>query len=234
MPLVYQGRHKMPPDKPCRPGEKDLCHISYHTGHLNLCASKDYNAPGDLHMVDKRIAELRAHMDKTVQVFEHELVKLRTGRATPAMVEDVKVDYYGTHTPLKHLARITAPEPDLIIIQPFDKSQVRAIEKAIQAANLGFNPIVDGDLLRIKVPRLTEERRKELAKVIREKAEEAKVALRNIRRDAKDHIDKEKKDGTLSEDDHGRLLKELDKVTHEYTAKIDETAQAKEKQLMSV
>ncbi len=185
-------------------------------------------------MVDKHIAELKAHMDKTIQVFEHELIKLRTGRANPAMVEDVKVDYYGTHTPLKHLARITAPEPDLLVIQPFDKSQVHAIEKAIQAANLGFNPVVEGDLLRIKIPRLTEERRKELSKIIREKAEEAKVALRNIRRDVKEKLDKEKKDGTLSEDDHDRLMKELDKVTHEYTAKVDAAAQAKEKQLLSV
>ncbi len=185
-------------------------------------------------MVDKHIVELKAHMDKTIQVFEHELMKLRTGRANPAMVEDVKVDYYGTHTPLKHLARITAPEPDLIVIQPFDKSQVHAIEKAIQAANLGFNPLVEGDLVRIKIPRLTEERRKELSKIIREKAEEAKMALRNIRRDVKEKLDKEKRDGTLSEDDHDRLIKELDKVTHEYTAKIDQAAQAKEKQLLTV
>jgi ribosome recycling factor len=185
-------------------------------------------------MVDKHIAELKTHMDKTIQVFEHELIKLRTGRANPAMVEDVKVEYYGTHTPLKHLARITAPEPDLIVIQPFDKSQVHAIEKAIQAANLGFNPVVEGDLLRIKIPRLTEERRKELSKIIREKAEEAKIALRNIRRDVKEKLDKEKKEGILSEDDHERLIKELDKVTHEYTAKVDAAAQAKEKQLLSV
>ncbi|MCS7197575.1 MAG: ribosome recycling factor [Candidatus Bipolaricaulota bacterium] len=185
-------------------------------------------------MVDKHIAELKAHMDKTMQVFEHELMKLRTGRANPAIVEDVKVDYYGTHTPLKHLARITAPEPDLIVIQPFDKSQVHAIEKAIQAANLGLNPIVEGDLLRIKIPRLTEERRKELSKIIHEKAEEAKMALRNIRRDVKEKLDKEKKNGTLSEDDHERLMKELDKVTHEYAAKVDQAAQAKEKQLLTV
>lgn len=185
-------------------------------------------------MMDKRIAELKAHMDKTMQVFEHELMKLRTGRANPVLVEDVKVEYYGTHTPLKHLARIIAPEPDLIVIQPFDKSQVHAIEKAIQAANLGFNPMVEGDVLRIKIPRLTEERRKELSKIIHEKAEEAKVALRNIRRDVKEKLDKEKKDGVLSEDDHDRLMKELDKVTHEYTAKVDQAAQAKEKQLLTV
>jgi ribosome recycling factor len=185
-------------------------------------------------MPDKHVTELKARMDKTMQVFEHELVKLRTGRANPAMVEDVKVDYYGTHTPLKHLARITAPEPDMIVIHPFDKTQVHAIEKAIQAANLGFNPTVDGELLRIKVPRLTEERRKELSKVIHDRAEESKVALRNIRREIKEHLDKEQKDGKVSEDDHDRVMKEIEKVTHEYTAKIDQTAQAKEKQLMSV
>lgn len=185
-------------------------------------------------MEDKHIVDLKARMDKTLQVFEHELVKLRTGRANPAMVEDVKVDYYGTHTPLKHLARIAAPEPDLLVIHPFDKTQVHAIEKAIQAANLGVNPTVDGDLLRIKIPRLTEERRKELSKVIHDKAEEAKVALRNIRREIKESLDKEKKDGKISEDDHDRVMKEIDKVTHDYTAKIDQTAQAKEKQLLSV
>jgi len=185
-------------------------------------------------MVDKHIVELKARMDKTIQVFEHELVKLRTGRATPAMIEDVKVDYYGTHTPLKHLARIAAPEPDLLVIHPFDKTQVHAIEKAIQAANLGFNPTVEGELLRIKIPRLTEERRKELSKVIHDKAEESKGALRNIRREIKEHLDKEQKDGTLSEDDHDRIMKEIDKVTHEYTAKIDQMAQAKQKQLLSV
>ncbi len=185
-------------------------------------------------MPDAHIAELKARMDKTIQVFEHELVKLRTGRANPAMVEDVKVDYYGTHTPLKHLARITAPEPDMIVIYPFDKTQVHAIEKAIQAANLGFNPTVDGELLRIKVPRLTEERRKELSKVIHDKAEESKVALRNIRREIKEHLDREQKDGKISEDDHDRVMKEIEKVTHEYTAKIDQTAQTKEKQLLSV
>lgn len=185
-------------------------------------------------MVDKHIADLKARMDKTLQVFDHELQKLRTGRANPAMVEDVKVDYYGTHTPLKHLARITAPEPDMLLIQPFDKTQIQAIERAIQAANLGLNPTVDGDLLRIKIPRLTEERRKELSKVIHDKAEEAKVALRNIRREIKEQLDKEQKDGKISEDDHDRVMKELEKVTHDYTAKITQAAQAKEKQLMSV
>ncbi len=185
-------------------------------------------------MADKHIVELKARMDKTLHVFEQELQKLRTGRANPVMVEDVKVDYYGTHTPLKHLARITAPEPDMLLVQPFDKTQMQSIEKAIHAANLGLNPTVDGEILRIKIPRLTEERRKELGKVIHDKAEEAKVALRNIRREIKEHMDREKKDGVLSEDDHGRLQKELDKVTHEYTAKIAQAAQAKEKQLLSV
>jgi ribosome recycling factor len=200
---------------------------------LNQATPKGYNITV-ISMPDEHIAELKARMDKTIQVFEHELVKLRTGRANPAMVEDVKVDYYGTHTPLKHLARMTAPEPDMIVIYPFDKTQVHAIEKAIQAANLGFNPTVDGELLRIKVPRLTEERRKELSKVIHDKAEESKVALRNIRREIKEHLDKEQKAGKISEDDHDRVMKEIEKVTHEYTAKIDQTAQTKEKQLLSV
>ena len=184
--------------------------------------------------MDKHLEELKAHMDKSITSFEHELVKLRTGRATPAMIEDVKVDYYGAPTPLKHVAHISAPEADSLVIKPFDKGQLQAIQKAIQIANLGFNPIVESDLVRIKVPRLTEERRKELSKHIKEKGEESKVALRNIRRDMKERMEKEKKAGAIAEDDFNHLMKEMDKMTHDLTVKIDQMAQTKEKQLMSM
>jgi ribosome recycling factor len=185
-------------------------------------------------MPDKRLEELKAHMNKTIMNYEHELMKLRTGRANPAMVEDVKVDYYGTPTPLKHLAHITTPEPDSIVIRPYDKSQMQAVQKAIQAANLGFNPAVESEIVRIKVPRLTEERRQELTKHIKEKGEDSKVALRNIRRDLKERLEREKKDGRLAEDDFNHLIKEMDKITHDLTAKIDQMAQTKEKQLMTM
>jgi ribosome recycling factor len=184
--------------------------------------------------MDQHIEELKAHMNKTIVNFEHELMKLRTGRATPAMVEDVKVDYYGAPTPMKHVAHISAPEPDSLVIRPFDKGQLQAVQKAIQAANLGFNPIVESDIVRIKVPRLTEERRRELSKHIKEKAEESKIALRNIRRDMKERMEKEKKAGTITEDQLNHLMKEMDKMTHDLTAKIDQMSQTKEKQLMSM
>ncbi len=184
--------------------------------------------------MDKHLEELKTHMNKTIVSFEHELMKLRTGRATPAMIEDVKVDYYGTPTPLKHVAHISAPEPDCLLVRPFDKGQMQAVHKAIQIANLGFNPMVESEVVRIKVPRLTEERRKELSKHIKEKGEESKVALRNIRRDMKERMEKEKKAGAITEDEFNHLMKETDKLTHDLTVKIDQMAQTKEKQLMSI
>ncbi len=185
-------------------------------------------------MPDKSLEEMRQHMKKSLHVYEEELRHLRTGRANPAMVEEVMVDYYGTRTPLKHLATITAPEPNLLVIRPYDKSQIPAIEKAILEANLGFNPSSDGEVVRIAVPKLSEERRKELVKVVHQKAEEARIAIRNIRRHMKEELERQKKEGELSEDDFHRSLKEMDNITHEFTEKIDELMKEKEQQVLEV
>jgi ribosome recycling factor len=185
-------------------------------------------------MHDQTIDGMRQHMEKSLHVFEDELKRLRTGRANPAMVEEVQVDYYGTRTPLKHLATITAPEPNLIVIRPYDKSQIPAIEKAILEANLGFNPSSDKEVVRITVPKLSEERRKELVKIIHQKGEETKVAVRNIRRHMKEEIERRKDEGEISEDDFHRRLKEIDQITHEFTEKIDQIMAEKEKQVTTV
>ncbi len=185
-------------------------------------------------MHDQTIDEMRQHMEKSLHVCEDELKRLRTGRANPAMVEDVHVDYYGTKTPLKHLATITAPEPNLIMIRPYDKSQISAIEKSILGANLGFNPSSDDEVIRITVPKLSEERRKELVKIIHQKAEETKIAMRNIRRHMKEEIERQEDEGEISEDDFHRLLKEIDQIIHEFTEKIDELMAEKEKQVTTI
>ncbi len=185
-------------------------------------------------MPDKSLQELRQHMEKSLKVFEDELKKLRTGRASPAIVEDVHVDYYGTKVPLKHIANITAPDASLIVIRPYDKSQIPTIEKAILEANLGFNPAKDNEMIRIAVPKPSEERRRELIKIIHQKAEEARVSIRNIRRHLKELFEKQKADGQLSEDDFHRALKEMDNITHEFTEKIDQLMKEKEKQVLEV
>jgi ribosome recycling factor len=185
-------------------------------------------------MHDKSIAEMRQHMEKSVKVFEEELKKLRTGRANPAIVEDIHVDYYGTKVPLKHIANISAPEPTLIVIRPYDKSQMAAIEKAILEANLGFNPAKDSEMIRIAVPKLSEERRKELVKIIHHRAEEARISLRNIRRHLKEEFEKKKNSGEMTEDDFHRSQKEMDTITHEFTEKVDHLMAEKEKQVTTM
>lgn len=185
-------------------------------------------------MSDKMLTEMKERMEKSIRVLEGELVKMRTGRANPAILEDVKVDYYGTHTPLKHLANITAPEPDLLVVRPYDRTQIRAMEKGILEANLGLNPQISEDLIRLKIPKLSEERRKELVKLIKERGEEAKVAIRNIRRDTKELLEKMEDRGEISEDDLHHRLQEMDKITHEYTQKVDKLMADKEKQLLTV
>ncbi len=185
-------------------------------------------------MGDNTLTEMKERMEKSIKVLESELVKMRTGRANPAILEDVKVEYYGTLTPLKHLANIAAPEPDLLVIRPYDKTQIRAMEKGILEANLGLNPQITEDLIRLKIPKLSEERRRELVKLIKERGEEAKVAIRNIRRDTKELLEQMEEKGEISEDDLHHKLQELDKITHEYTQKIDKLMADKEKQLLTV
>ncbi len=185
-------------------------------------------------MEHELLKDARNHMEKTIEVLKSELAKIHTGRANPALLEDVVVDYYGTPTPLKHLANIVAPDPDMIVVRPFDKSQIGAIEKAIMAADLGLNPQNDGQIVRVKIPRLTEERRNELVKIIRAKGEEAKVALRNIRRDARERLEEEKKESLISEDDFFHLRDELDKLTQDYAKRVDELVEKKSEEMRTL
>lgn len=173
-------------------------------------------------------------MKKTVDFFRRELTTLRAGRASPALVERIVVDYYGTPTPLQQLATISAPEPRLLVIQPWDKTQVGAVEKAISKSDLGIHPQSDGHLIRLAIPQLTEERRGELVKFIRKKAEEERVALRNHRREANDFLKEMCKEGEISEDDRDRALDETQKVTDKHIAELDKLLAAKEKELVEI
>lgn len=173
-------------------------------------------------------------MARTLEVLQGELMKIHTGRANPVLVETVAVEYYGTPTPLKHVAHVVAPDPDLIVIRPFDRTQIPAIEKAVLGADLGLNPQNDGQVIRIKVPRLSEERRNELVKLVGKRAEEAKIALRNIRRDVREKLDQEKKDGRIAEDALFRLREELDAVTTEHTKKADGLVEKKAQEMRTL
>ncbi|HAF70220.1 MAG: Ribosome-recycling factor [Acetothermia bacterium 64_32] len=185
-------------------------------------------------MEHELVKDAKAHMEKTLEVFKAELSKVHTGRANPALLEDVVVDYYGTPTPLKHLANIVAPDPDMIVVRPFDRSQIGAIERAIMAADLGLNPQNDGQIVRVKVPRLTEQRRNELVKLVRGKGEEAKVALRNIRREVREKLEAQKKEGAISEDDFFQLRERLDKLTQDYSSQVDELVKEKSEEMRTL
>ena len=178
--------------------------------------------------------EMLSHMDRSIEVLKANLSKVQTGRANPAMVEDVIVDYYGAPTPLKQLATTVAPDPNLLVVQPYDKTQMQAVEKAILAADLGLNPANDGKVIRIKIPKLSEERRQELTRIIKGKGEEAKVALRNIRRDANEKLEKMKQSGEISEDDYHHYHEKNDEAIHEYSKKADDLVETKSKQLRTI
>jgi len=174
------------------------------------------------------------HMERSIEVLKENLGRVQTGRANPAMVVDIIVDYYGAPTPLKQLATIVAPDPDLLVIQPYDKTQMEAVEKAIQTADLGLNPMNDGKVIRIQIPKLSEERRQELVRIIKARGEEAKVALRNVRRDANEKLEKIKMNGEISEDSYHRHHDKNDEAIHEYTKKVDELVEKKGEQLRTV
>ncbi len=177
------------------------------------------------------IKRLREHMVKTVETLRHELATVRTGRANAAILDIVKVDYYGFPTPLNQIATITVPEPRQIVVKPFERNQIPAIEKAIRTAPLGLNPQNDGDNVRIVIPALTEERRKELTKVVNKLTEEARVAIRNIRRDANDQL---KKDKGMPEDLKKRNENDIQKLTDEIVKQVDEMAKLKDKEIMTI
>jgi ribosome recycling factor len=173
-------------------------------------------------------------MDKSVEAVRHEFNALRTGKASPALLDLVKVEAYSTTMPLNQLATISAPEPRLLVVQPYDPSQIGAIEKALMASDLGLTPSNDGKIIRLPIPALTEERRKELVRVAHKVAEEGRVAVRNIRHESNKKVQAEEKAGEISQDEGHRLLKEIQEVTDEHVKKIDELSRAKEQEIMEV
>lgn len=185
-------------------------------------------------MTKEVITDMKAHMDKSVDSLRREYQKVRTGRATTGLLDDIKVEYYGNPSPLNQVATLSVPESRTITIQPWEAKLIPVIEKAIMNANLGFTPANDGKTIRISLPPLTEERRKEIVKMLRKMAEDAKVAVRNNRRDGIDALKKLEKDKKISEDDLKRAEKEVQDVTNASVAKIDEVLAHKEKEVMEV
>ena len=179
-------------------------------------------------------AQLKARMDKAVEDFRREMTSTRTGRASVHMLDGVVVEAYGSEMPLNQLANVSAPEPQLITVQPWDVSQIGAIEKAIRSSDLGLNPMNDGKLVRVPVPALTEERRKEMVKHLHKVLEEHRTAIRNIRRDGNDAIKKAMKDKKITEDEEHGAMEQLQKLTDDEIKKMEEMAKAKEKEVMSV
>jgi ribosome recycling factor len=180
------------------------------------------------------LTDAQQHMDKSLEVLRRELSTIRTGRANPAIIEHVSVDYYGAPTPLMQLATITAPDARQLVVQPYDRTSVGTIEKAIRQSDLGFNPTNDGSVIRISIPQLTEERRRDLVKLVHKRVEESKVAIRNVRREANEQIKKRRKDKEITEDDEKRLGDQLQKLTDRYIHDADAIGQAKEAEMMEV
>ncbi|TMD34350.1 MAG: ribosome recycling factor [Chloroflexi bacterium] len=185
-------------------------------------------------MIDPVLREAESKMSKSVDHFTAELATIRTGRANPALIDKVMVQYYGTPTPLNQLAQISAPEPRLLVVQVYDKSQIGAIEKALRTSEQGLNPASDGQLIRVPIPPLTEERRREFVKLVRHKAEEARVAIRNVRRDEIHRVDAMQKAGDVAEDEAKRAQARLQKVTESQVEKVDALAARKEAEVMEV
>ena len=185
-------------------------------------------------MQNKYVEDAKQRMEKSIEAFKHEMAKIRTGKATTALLDGIKVDYYGAMTPLNQVANVSVLDPHTLNVTPWDKGMVEKIDKAILQAELGLNPISDGTNLRIPIPPLTEERRKELVKLVKKFAEDAKIAIRNIRRDAKDHVKKQEKNKEISEDQMHDLEDEIQKLTDEHIKRIDELFAEKEKEIMEI
>jgi ribosome recycling factor len=185
-------------------------------------------------LIDELLADARERMGKSVESIRHEFGSVRTGRASPALLDRIVVEYYGTQTPLKQLATISAPEPRLLTIQPYDKSSIKAIERAILESDIGLTPSNDGNLIRLGIPELTEERRRQLVKVVRGIAEEGRVAIRNIRRDVMHDLRELKEAGETGSDDEHRAEVELQKVTDGRIAELDEVLGHKEAEILEV
>jgi len=180
------------------------------------------------------IANARKRMEKAIEDFRKELATIRTGRASISILDNIQVEYYGVPTPINRVAQLAVPEPTLITVQPYDVSLVGALEKSIRASDLGLNPSNDGRLIRIPIPPLTEERRKQLAKHIHKVLEDHRTAVRNIRRDVNDHLKKMLKDKAISEDEEKRSLDEIQKITDEHINKLEDVAKKKEQEILTV
>ena len=185
-------------------------------------------------MIDEVLDELRGRMTKSVEVLQSDLMGIRTGRASPALVERLPVEYYGTLTPLNQMASIAAPEPRLLVIRPWDPSALPDIERAILKSDLGLTPMNDGKLIRLSIPRLTEERRKELVKIVARRVEEARVAIRNLRRDALKDLQEFEKEKMISEDDFYRGKDKVQDLTDEFIKQIDEIGKRKEAEILEI
>ena len=180
------------------------------------------------------LSDVDQRMDRTLEAFRRDLGQLRTGRATPSLIENLSVDYYGSATPLKQIASISAPDARAIMVQPWDRGSLREIEKSLQRSDMGFNPSNDGNVITVPIPPLTNERRQEMVKLLRRKAEDGKVSLRNVRRDGLETLRKMERDKAISQDENRRAQDQLQKVTDGHTKQIDETASAKEAEILQV
>ncbi|QCR31828.1 ribosome recycling factor [Lysinibacillus sp. SGAir0095] len=180
------------------------------------------------------LAQAKDKMDKSISAFSRELASIRAGRANASLLDRISVDYYGAPTPINQLAGVSVPEARLLVIQPYDKSILGEIEKAIMKSDIGITPTNDGNVIRLTIPALTEERRKELVKVVSKEAESAKVAIRNVRRDANDDLKKLEKNGDITEDDLRGFTDDIQKLTDDYIVKVDQVAKDKEKEILSV
>lgn len=185
-------------------------------------------------MMKEIISESKARMEKSVEDFKHTLTSIRTGRANVGLIDHIKVDYYGTLTPLNQLASLGVPEPTSITVQPWDISQLGAIEKAVRSSDLGLNPVNDGKIIRVPIPPLTEERRRELVKHLHKVLEDHRTAIRNIRRDENERVKRALKEKIISEDDEKKTLDEVQKLTNQYVEKLDGLGKSKEKEIMEV
>jgi ribosome recycling factor len=185
-------------------------------------------------MIADTMTDAEQRMAKAMEALRRDLNTIRTGRASPSLLDRVQVEYYGTNTPLNQLAGISVPEPRMLVVQPWDRGSIGAIEKAIQKSELGLNPSNDGQVIRLAIPALTEDRRKQLVKTVHQFTEESKVAVRNIRRDAMDHVRKLKSDKEISEDDERRAEHQVDDLTKKFTEEADRIGKAKEHEVMEV
>ncbi len=185
-------------------------------------------------MASQTLLDIKEKMQKSVEALRNELATIRTGHATPALIEHVKVEYAGVPTPLNQIAGISAPEARLLVIQPWDPGSIHSIEKAILKSDLGLNPVSDSNVIRLNIPPLSEERRQELIKIVRRKIEERRIAIRNLRREAMDELKESEKNKDISQDEHKRTLSQLQKLTDSFIADVEQIGRRKEVELMEV